>query len=287
VGDGRIGDEGRLSGTLPPVSKPLEAMYAKLDRADESLRTLDQDLAQFSMSEPIGVGFNLNFQTGWHTAYVAYHKNMPPRFAVLVGESLYHARSVLEHLVWAMVQANHHTPARAHTFPLWDMPQQLRGATGTREVFIELTTRKQLAGVPTEAIGMIEDIQPYHLPNPTKSGLSILNRMARTDRHHAIHGSFVGGRGVSDMERRFTTPPGVHMTVFERLLSDGEPIVPGTHLARFRVDRYGRRSEVRMRTGVPVFIAFGDPESGQVYMGEFLAINTYVRQLIGHFEKFL
>ncbi len=263
-------------------------MNAKLDRADESLRSFDFELAKFSQSEPVKIGMNLNFLTGWHTAYVAYHEPLPPRFAVLIGESLYHGRSFLEHLVWALVRGNGNTPGRNHTFPIWDHPRTARGGQSTADAFLQLTSRKQLAGVSEEAIRRIEGLQPYNFANPPAFCLSILNRMARDDRHHAIHASFVGGRGVADMEERFRTPPGVHITAFEDLMHDGQDVVPGVMLARFRVSRHGRHSRVRMEGGVPVFIAFGRRNKAElVLLEDFKRINAYLREVvIGGFAQF-
>jgi hypothetical protein len=272
------------------MSAPLAEMTAKLNRADESLRTFDAELAEFSRTrQPVKVAMNLDFQTGWHTAYVRDHEPLPPRFAVLIGESLYQGRSFLEHLVWALVKANRNTPGRHHTFPIWDHPPRVSGRHSTADTFTQITSQKQLAGVPEEAIRRIEGLQPYNFPNPPAFCLSILNRMARDDRHHAIHASFVGGRGVSEMEKRFRTTPGVHITAFESLMRDGQDVVPGTMLARFRVSRYGRRARVRMEGGVPIFIAFGDRSKAElVLLEDFKRINIYLREVvIGGFAQFL
>lgn len=96
----------------------LAPLSDKLDRADESLRSLDDEMRRISDGEPSTVRTELDFRTGWHTVEIAYVQAIPPRPSVLVGESLYHGRSALEHLVWALVKANHKQPGNAHTFPL-------------------------------------------------------------------------------------------------------------------------------------------------------------------------
>jgi hypothetical protein len=86
--------DGGLQRRLKPLrslraAHPLAEMTAKLDRTDESLRTFDAHLAEFSRTrQPVKVAMSVNFQTGWHTAYLRDHESLPPRFAVLIGEPL-------------------------------------------------------------------------------------------------------------------------------------------------------------------------------------------------------
>jgi hypothetical protein len=46
--------------------------------------------------------------------------------SVFIGESLYHGRSALEHLVWGLVKVNHKKPGRHNSFPTWS---ERNGAT--------------------------------------------------------------------------------------------------------------------------------------------------------------
>lgn len=268
------------------MSEALTGIRAKLDRADESLRTFDCDYRRFTKQKPLKVGVDVNFETGWNTAYIEEAESLPSRFGVLIGESLYHGRSALEHLVWALVKANHKKPRKDHTFPIWEKPQRMKGSLSNAGSFIAITKRKELAGVPVAAITLIESLQPYNAPNPPHHFLAILNRMARDDRHHALHASFVGGRG-ENIERIFRLRRGVHITEFHNLLVYGKSLVHGTKLARFRVTPLTRYPQVRVEGKLPTLVAVGERPAGLLLLADFYGINAHLRQVIGPFKKFL
>jgi hypothetical protein len=269
------------------MTDPLAEIRAKLDRADQSLRTLKGKLKRIEQAKTLTIRVKLDFESGWHTCYVKDAKPLPPDLSVLIGESLYHGRSALEHLVWALVKANHKKPGEEHTFPLWGTPPALAGARDAADAFIRKTKEKHLKGVPKAAITLIEGLQPYNRDDPTTYSLAILNDMARDDRHRALHASFVGGREVADMERRFQVPRGVQIVAFETLLRGGQRVKPGTKIARLRVNRHRRRPNVRMESGLPVFIAFGDPKTRMVPPEVFQKINRRLRDIIEPFAEFL
>lgn len=264
---------------------PLDGIRAKLNRADRSLRTLDDKLSRLADSKPLRVGIDVDFQSGWNTAYIEHVEPLPVAFSVLVGESLYHGRSVLEHLVWALVKANHKKPGRDHTFPIWDRSPEPRGDRDAAAVFIDITKRKHLAGVPIAAIALIESLQPYTRGNEPGYVLSILDGMARDDRHHTLHASFVAGRDAP-LDHLFKTYGRYRITEFRNLMHDGRRLVHGTKVARFRVHPLTRNPKVYVEGDFPVFIAFGDSKA-QLLIGTFKKINTDLRKLLRLFEKFL
>ena len=266
---------------------PLARLLAKLDRADESLDALDEEMRAISNGEPSTSLIELDFQTGWHTVEIARVKPIPARPSILVGESLYHGRSALEHLVWALVKANDQTPGKDHTFPLWDKPARIKKASDTKDAFIRVTQRKQLAGVPPAAVALIEGLQPYNRPDPARSFLSILNHMARDDRHHAIHSHFVGSRPVTDMQSWYRLPHGVQFVEFHPLLREGQSIEAGTKIACFRVSSYRRYPQVQVQSRLPIFVAFGSEPDRMVASGHFKEFNVHLRKTLSLFAEFL
>jgi hypothetical protein len=271
---------------------PLAPFVAKLDRADETMRAFDEELARVSHAKPLKVKVDVDFQSGWSTAYILHSAPIPPSLSVLIGESLYHGRSVLEHLVWALVKANHKKPGKDHTFPAWERRPRLDGARDTADAFIKRTKNKQLAGVPMAAMELIERLQPYNRPDPSESFLSVLNRMARDDRHHALHGSHVGGRTLDssgllvDIEPVFVPTRGYRIVEFESLMREGKALVRGTKLARFRVIPLTRQNKVGLKGNIPSFIAFGDRKTGHILAQDFKKINAAIRQYLAAFEEF-
>lgn len=265
---------------------PLAPFKAKLDRANKSLHTLNDEYRCFTERHPLRADVKVDFQTGWNTAYIAEAEPIPPTFAVLIGESLYHARSALEHLVWAMVKANHKKPGHHNTFPLWSF--------GSSKTFMAATnrvgTRKQapgaLRGVPQKARTLIESLQPYNAPDPSSHFLAILHRMARDDRHHALHLDWIGGEG-GNVRHLLQAPPGVEITAYEPLLERGRRLVANAQLARFRTNPLSRNPKVYVKGNIPAFVAFGHRKTGIVRLRNFQEINVNVAKVVSLFEEFL
>ncbi len=265
---------------------PLAPFKAKLDRANESVHTFDREYLRFAKRHPLRVNVEVDFQSGWHTAYIFEAEPVPPSFAVLIGESLYHARSALEHLVWAMVKANHKKPGHHNSFPLL--------GEGSTASFMAATNRPRekkkppgaLVGVPKRARALIESLQPYHAPDPSTHFLAVLNRMARDDRHHALHGSWIGGEDI-DFRHIFRVPRGVEITEYVPLLERGRRLVADAKLARFRTNPLSRQPKVYVEGDLPAFIAFGDRRTGLIRFRDFHDINTNVAKVVSMFEEFL
>ena len=268
------------------ADSPLAPLIAKLDRADESLSALDHEIRTLADGKPLRFEIDVDFQTGWNTAKIEHAEPLPPSASILLGESLYHARSALEHLIWGLVKANHKKPGKHNRFPVVNQ--------GTPEKFMADMNRPRcgrhsagpLRGVPKGARTLIERLQPYNTSHGDSHYLSILNRMARDDRHHAVHTSFVGGHAL-DIEHLFRPLPGYRITEFQNLMRNGKGMVCGTKIARFRVEPLTRNPKVGMEGDIPVLIAFGDRAHGVVLIGDFKSINESVRNLIGFFQKFL
>jgi len=265
---------------------PLAPFKAKLDRANESVRTLSRGYTEFSQLYPLRADVKVDFQSGWNTAYNAEHQPIPLSLAVLAGEALYHARSVLEHLVWALVKANHKKPGHYNSFPiLLEVPME--GFAGrTNRPGGGKTPPGALRGVSARARARIEQVQPYHAPVPGDSFLAVLNRMARDDRHHALHSDWVGG-AEGDLEHLLQVPPGVEVTAFRPLLENGRRLVTGAKLARFRCNPISRQPRVAIRGDLPAFIAFGHRKTGILRLDDFHKINESVAKLVSAFEGFL
>ncbi len=265
---------------------PLAPFLAKLDRADQSLRSFNRKLRAVERAETIRVRVKLDRKTGWHTAYVTQAEPLSPAFGVLVGECLYHGRSVLEQLVWALVKANHKKPGAQHTFPILSAPPTPRHRESGASAFIRVTKARQLAGVPMGAIALIEGLQPYNRGDQSTYSLSILNDMAIEDRHHAVHAVFVGGRDAN-VEHMFVPPRGSTIIEFKKLFRTGQSLGPDTKLARFRLNRWRRRPQVRVEGGLPVFVAFGDRKTRLVATDVLQEVNQRLRSIIESFAEFL
>jgi hypothetical protein len=258
------------------------------------MRTFDDELRKVGHDKPLEVGIDVNFQSGWSAADVLRTQAIPASLGVLIGESLYHGRSVLEHLVWALVKANHKKPGEHNSFPI-------ETTQGTRS-FMEHHWRKaagrdpggKLRGVNKRAGALIESLQPYKAPDPSVHFLAILDAMAKDDRHRSLHASHVGGRAADyvpgrfvDLEPIFVPARGYRIIEFTNLVRHGRGLVPGTKLARFRVEPLTRENKVGVKGDIPTFIAFGNRQTGFIFAQDFKRLNAQLRKIIEPFEEFL
>lgn len=265
---------------------PLDLIRAKLTRAEAHVHELQREFAAFAESHPLPVGFTVDFNSGWCTAYFdETARTPPPLLNVLAGEVVYQARSSLEHLVWALVRSNHKKPGRDHTFPIRRKPVGTKGLTD-KQAFIESTKRKQLEGVPMQAIALIEKLQPYNVGDRPDYVLTILNEMARNDRHRSPPSSFVSGDPAA-LAPLFKPVGRAQIVQFKPLLSEHRSIVLGkTKIARLKIEPLSRQPKVCVDGGLPALIAFGERDA-LLTLPALYSLSTTVRQIVSLFERFL
>src|ERR1700686_745705 len=96
------------------MSNLLDGCYAKLERAKENVRNLNAEIETFLGADPKPyqvVGEHKG--NGLKYAFVVRgNPTMPLRFTVLAGEVVHHLRSILDHLICALVVRNSQTPTR-------------------------------------------------------------------------------------------------------------------------------------------------------------------------------
>src|SRR4051812_31087193 len=79
---------------------PFAGIYEKLNRAEQSILNLDDEIKDFLKNGQYPVIPSPDEEM-WQEA-VNYHRSqvIPLRFSVLAGEIIHHFRSVLDHIVW-------------------------------------------------------------------------------------------------------------------------------------------------------------------------------------------
>ena len=103
---------------------------------------------------------------------------IPARFGLIVGDCLQNLRSSLDYLVWELVLAENKQPGKHNMFPICETPDIFKN---------EVTKRNRLLGAPTDAIALIETLQPYHLGKDwQKSTLWVLNEFTNINKHRRV-----------------------------------------------------------------------------------------------------
>lgn len=156
------------------MASSLADPYLKTARAKEHLEDLRERLRRFRESEPCGIVREDDLKKRKHIIHFRI-KSIPEKIPLVVGDFLYCLRSSLDQLVWALAKVPGSYPDRTQ-FPILDHVD-----TGT---FSRCTF-----GVPTNAVKIIESLQPYNGQTPAaiKSHLLWrLNKLCNIDKHRRI-----------------------------------------------------------------------------------------------------
>ena len=229
----------------------LEGVGAKLDRADEHLLALNEEIPQFLETEPFEMRAELDVERRRYSVLLDVRKQPPLRWATIAGDFVQNTRAALDHLVWALVLLNGEEPSRRNQFPILDQPP----ATAKQHRH----WAQALAGTDDTAKNLIELAQPYQREDgPEHHVLHGLRDMSNTDKHRTLlvtataipeHSTpTLEFRGVSDVGKlgRY----GIHV--------DG-PLRDGQEVAFIEeIDLRGADPVIEVRGHLPFMVAFGD-----------------------------
>ncbi len=155
--------------------RKLADPYLKTARAKEHLDDLRERLRGFRENEPINLRREDDLEN--HRYIIRFEvKDIPEKFALIVGDFLYCVRSSLDQLVFALAQTTIEYPKRTQ-FPIFDKPSDESKIGG------------MTIGVPADAITMIKHLQPYMGQDPDAVKAHLLwrlNRLCNIDKHRRV-----------------------------------------------------------------------------------------------------
>ena len=152
----------------------FDELDAKIGRANSLLATLERDSSSF-LAENYRVDGRLDQKARRYRFLALGNPVLPPHFSILIGEVIYHLRTVLDHLVFVL--AGGRGNPRRLTFPI----------CSEEGVFRSALKAGALKGVPTEAVRAIERLQPYRTsPSPEQATLYQLHRLNAIDKHRLL-----------------------------------------------------------------------------------------------------
>jgi hypothetical protein len=155
--------------------------YLKTARAKEHLETLRQELSTFYKSDVCQFVSQDDLKNQRCRVTIKV-KETPDRISLIVGDVFYNLRSALDQLVWCLAKLTQAYPRKTQ-FPIFEKPNAI-------------LFRRYTKGVPTEAVRIIESLQPYARGDSEsiKSHLlGQLNEMCIVDKHMRIpaHSTFI------------------------------------------------------------------------------------------------
>ena len=152
----------------------LQGVNAKINRAQQCLQTLDNDIAEFCQYERRKHVFAME-----QRLLPVLHSREPESlvdYAVRVGEIAYNLRSSLDYLVWQLVIDNGEKPTHRNEFPISD----------DKDKYHKMAHDK-LKGMKQRHIRMIERYQPYQEVGGIGSHLWMLHTICRIDKHRYLN----------------------------------------------------------------------------------------------------
>jgi len=273
--------------TTSPASAALDLtdVHAKLDRAEEHINDLSDEIDSFVNGESYG-SFEARLNPIDESYSMIFRENKPlpvSRWGVLLGDACHNLRCALNYLLCALVP-----PGQVHCrhqFPISDTAHSWKSELGRKNGDMMLDF------VDPAHVALIESVQPYQ-PHGVQR-LSTLERFSNADKHRLIHAA------ASNL---IDKPQIAFARVVPVAISDvsypppGEPVRDGTEVARFKGDMQlnlipqplGRfdiqNSSMHIEAAFKGGILFGDRGGEDTPAPIFRLILSDIRDLITRFD---
>lgn len=228
-----------------------EGIRAKLDRANEHLKTLKYEIGIFLDGKPHTYWTKTDMHGGRYSVHVTIHAEPPLRLGIICGDYIQCLRSALDHLVCGAVPKI----TKRTAFPILnDSDDYFCGVV----IPARRKQRGPLTGldVESELFAMIQQVQPHEGPHGHEAHfLFVLRELSNMDKHRAILPSAAAHKAV-------TEPVGMHahdVRIGQARYELGKPLKNGAKVAWGTFVVTGAEPQVEMDGDFPVEVAFGNP----------------------------
>jgi hypothetical protein len=195
-------------------SNALDGPRAKVKRAEDQLRALQEDSERFFRQNPNIVDRGkFNKRAGNYPIIVTKCPcELPEQWSVLIGEIAHDLRSALDILAWKLACLNKTDPYDLTAFPIYLIGHSNRRGRNNRVVrqfWHKAHGLRLLQSIHSRYWGKIESFQPYKRGNKgRKNLLFLLHELNNTDKHrlipilfasvssHQVTGFFGGGSRI-------------------------------------------------------------------------------------------
>jgi len=253
----------------------LSGARVKLDRAQEQLLELGDTLAEFAANEPYQLSERVEpgATEDLHDYRYVVTDLRPtrPEFAAHIGEILHNFRSMLDYLVYAA--------ATRHSFST-QFPIFHRAADWPAK------SEPMMRAVPRRYSRIVEQAQPYHLPDPSEHTLSKLNYLSNTDKHRLLNTT---ATALADAAPTFL--PERDVAAIHDVIMNTGTLEEGGELVRLLIEPSGPDPVVSMAGMFRLSITFRDAApiaravDGQSVMLVLLEIGQYLEGLYDRFQE--
>lgn len=233
----------------------LDGIGAKLDRADEHLKTLTDEITAYFDGEPHSYRTHADLDAGTYSVRVTIERQPSLRLAIICGDFVQNLRAALDHLANALVTK----PVGRTQFPIYSDRDEFMS-----QVAVPATRgqRGPLTGLDPlgEIFNLIESYQPYHRTDETDAHpLIALSDLSNADKHRTILTSATSHRIDPTRHRPDITFDGVDIEYvgsavfrYDQALRDGAEVLRG----QFKVT--GPTPQVLVHGNLVTDLAFGE-----------------------------
>jgi hypothetical protein len=157
----------------------LAGVYAKLERAEENIFKLNVEISDFLNEGPYRRAAKDKRKAVEEWLKFHSQRDIPPRFAVLSGEILYHLRSSLDHVAWLLSTDDYRrTKKTSIAFPVLAKPPNEKEQSRYDGNIKGITAPAARSGS--------DDLQPYKGSHPLSNPLAIVHQLNRIDKHRNL-----------------------------------------------------------------------------------------------------
>jgi hypothetical protein len=158
---------------------PLEGAFARVSRAEEHLRDLDDMLASILNAQQNSIPIEFDINSGYVVPQRPKGTFVTYEVAILIGEICYNLRDALDYLIYELTRADSGSVKSGTQFLIEDLPEN----------FIR-RQKTFLNGLNTAHIAAIERLQPYN----GCDWAAALRDFSNRDKHREFVG--IGGTSV-------------------------------------------------------------------------------------------
>lgn len=170
-------DDPRLANLDLP--QEVDVVGARLDRSVEHFGAFRDAWAAHLDTIPHTVGVEVDDDGRGRIVFTRL-REPPAKLSLILGEFLYELRAALDNALYAvaMIDSGESPPPKASALE-WPICADERAWKSHRD--------RRLGALSAEIQDALHAIQPFQAQLPSWNCLRILNDMARTDRHRAVH----------------------------------------------------------------------------------------------------
>ncbi len=195
---------------------------AKLQRARNHLKTLDDSIGVFLKSDPYKLAVTFNEKEGGYTAVLVEVTDIPKDWSLIVGDIVHNMRSALDNLAYSLACKN------LGRVPTGDEAKDIQFVIIDNAAGWEKQRKRWLRHLSGTAQDTIQRFQPYHRTDLTKRhALSVVRDLSNVDKHrHIVVALAVASSSSIELSGEYLDPG-------SRVIGFTGPIKQGTVIARW------------------------------------------------------